>query len=438
MDWLVIWFLSRSLRPIGNGVQKIEPVVIICLNTNRFKADLEELNRHPNIRLLSLPPEKQIFVNVLWLADIGKPTSHSDFIAMGDPVIRKSRDGLYRYLKRVLTKLCKKREISGLLSCSFYYRHDRDWERGAHDAGIPFFVLNKENMKDPVIQEDTIQKYRDWGFCFTGTRLIVGNKFQERVVLKADVCPKHKVSVIGNVRTDVLVKKSKKPSLPSKNIQLVHFSIHHCIGMYQLPKGDSKSYFSISRQHGFVEYFDIIHQEIARFAMRNPEISVVINTKWGSNWLTEIDSAIQRGLGVDPKEISNLEVTDRGNAINLIANSTVVTGINSTTLLEAKLLNRPVIVPLFAEAAGKYFEKHIYFKNYLDTVFNVVRSPELLETEILREINGETKLRPIPKGMAEEYLGVIDGTAAEKVAATMIKDINEMDKLDRNQRIIRL
>ena len=100
----------------------------------------------------------------------------------------------------------------------------------------------------------------------------------------------------------------------------------------------------------------------------------------------------------------------------------MVVGINSTTLLEAKLFGRPVVMPLFAEAAGKYYDKHVYFKDYFDT-FNVARSPEALIEAIEDELAGRAPRRSMPPEMMAEYLGFFDGKTRTRVVSLMQQDI---------------
>ena len=91
-------------------------------------------------------------------------------------------------------------------------------------------------------------------------------------------------------------------------------------------------------------------------------------------------------------------------------------------MLEAKLFNRPVVVPLFAEAAGKYYDKHVYFQNYLD-VFNIAHSVNDLIPAVLAEIEGRAPIRKMPPSMVEEYLGFFDGKTCSRVVSLMGEDI---------------
>ncbi|MEE9249915.1 MAG: hypothetical protein V3U93_02155, partial [Alphaproteobacteria bacterium] len=135
-----------------------------------------------------------------------------------------------------------------------------------------------------------------------------------------------------------------------------------------------------------------------------------------------IETAIRRTTGLDAETIPNLTITADVPAQTLIEQSAVVVGINSTTLLEAKLFGRPVVVPLFAEAAGKYYDEHVYFQNYLDT-FNVARSPEELVEAIDDELAGRAPQRTLPAEMVTDYLGFFDGRTSDRVVALMQSDI---------------
>jgi hypothetical protein len=100
-----------------------------------------------------------------------------------------------------------------------------------------------------------------------------------------------------------------------------------------------------------------------------------------------------------------------------------VVGLNSTTLLEAKLAKVPVILPLFEEAADKYFATNVYFQKYMD-VFSVADSAEEFCDLLRRSIDGQPPdQKDIPEAMVQDYLGYFDGKVADRVVAIMRRDI---------------
>jgi len=365
-----------------------------------------------------LPTRTQTRVNWLWLGDIGRRTDPREFIRESDPGIKASRLGLTQLLAKILPLVCKIRHIDAIATCTFYYKQDRDWERAAVQSSVPFFVFQKENMQDPVIQEASVKRYVDLGFMFSGTHMFVANRLQRDVVLRAKVCGPDNVTAIGSLRMDDL---QRTPLANLKNHQrkmVLLLSFHHAVGLLQIPAEDRESFFSISRKDGFVDYFDIVHRAIIRLSKKRPDIDVVIKTKWAGRWIQEIQRCMSEELGSNASLPENLEILSEGNTQDLLGRANVIVGINSTALLEGMVLGKSVVVPLFAEAGGKYFQNHVYFKQYLDNPITTARSPDTLLSKIgdALEVARPPK---VPETLIDDYLGKVDGSVAETIVSLM-------------------
>ena len=95
-------------------------------------------------------------------------------------------------------------------------------------------------------------------------------------------------------------------------------------------------------------------------------------------------------------------------------------GLNSTVVLETVALDRDLIMPVFAEAAGKYADK-VYFPHFRD-VFSVASSRAELSAMLDAVLRGERLKMPAPErlnAMLDEYVGNHDGHSAERLAAVL-------------------
>ncbi len=418
----LVKYITSELVQLSKSKVSNNKIVLLILNEERFRADLEVLAEHPDVELLSLPSRVQHLINSIWVSSLRdkcekNPTAYFECV---DSEIVQARAQLRKLLARLIPRVVSKCNISAIATCTFYYRQDKDWEIVATKCGIPFYAIHKENMKDPVTHEISIENYKSKFIKFYGTRIFLFNEYEKYVLINANITESNKVSVIGGLRMDRIYKKTSigKISLPRRKI--VHFSTHHCIGLYNLP--DVDGFFSSDPDRGFVEYFDLIHGTMARFAIENPDVEVVIKPKWEQGWIRYIESAIVKVTGVSPANIPNLIITAKVPAQTLIEESSVVVGINSTTLLEAILFGRRVIMPLFAEAAGKYFDKHVYFHKYLHE-FNTPRSPEKMMLALKNELNEETPDSELNRSLIEDYLGPYDGNVAARLVDQIRTDI---------------
>lgn len=416
------------IRPFGEEPKSRNRLRILVLNGERFLHDLRELDRNPDIELLMLNEAYQNRINrVFWwqvddLFETHRGWDRVQLLSRNEhPRVQAMRSGLRQYLASFLPLLAKVARLDGIVSCSYFYLRDLDWQAACWDAGIPFFALHKENMKDQAVHDRIVANYRQCGYRFMGHRLFLANRLEHSIARRVEICPDERISIVGGLRMDRVYRRvhANEGYAPMRQVTL--FSSHHAIGLLKISQ--EGSFFSDDPDVGFVAYFDLVNGAIARLARDHPDVRFVVKTKWSNEWIDRIQDAMRRTAGIDPDELPNLTITDQGSAQDLIERSRVVVGINSTTLLEAKLIGRRVVVPLFAEAAGKYYEGHVYFKKYLDT-FHIARSPEELQQAILDHLEARIPAPPpMPPDMIEDFLGYFDGRACERVAKQMKLDV---------------
>lgn len=416
-------YVSTRLEPFGSPSTSARKFRLLVLNRERYDPDLAELGAHPEMELVSLPSAVQHLINAIYLSPIRHITEKDPdaYLRADHPEVRAARARLNAFLRDFLPGFAKRNAIDAIVTCAFYYGQDREWEDASRSVGVPFLSLHKENMQDEAINDDTLARYKARHYEFRGDKLFVYNHQEASLIERAGICPSDRLEIVGALRMDSLYKRIEKGEFRCPRRQVVLFSFRHAIGQLQLK--NARAGFSIDRDEGFVEYFDSVHATIAALARDRPDVEFVIKPKWGGNWLDEIMGAIQRGSGIDPASLPNLRISLDAQAHDLIRDSAVVVGINSTTLLEAKLAGRSVVVPLFAEAAGKYYEKHVYFKKHLNT-FRVARSPEELAEAIMAQLDGlEPVPPPMPPEMIEDYLGYFDGRVCDRVVSSMKREI---------------
>ena len=121
---------------------------------------------------------------------------------------------------------------------------------------------------------------------------------------------------------------------------------------------------------------------LPKSARANPQAQFLIKPKnverW---WIEKIEQAVEQGLGVPLSAIPNCRIV-ADQAPDLIRRSVAAIGLNSTVVLETAALDRDLIMPVFAEAAGKYADK-VYFPHFRD-VFSVASSRAELSEMLTR------------------------------------------------------
>ncbi len=416
-----VWLkLVPSINKGNNGSIKI-----LVLNEERYRADLLELINRDDVTLYYLPSNIQNLINSIWLSNI-RNLSDSEgvsYLKSKNKKVHESRENLKKLLKKIITILNKKYRIDCIITCTFYYKQDREWESASVEAGVPFFVLHKENMKDPSTHDANIERYKKHGYRFNGTKLLLANRLEKYVLLKAGCVSEDKIEVVGSLRMDSLYRRINSKEDANRN-KVILFSTHHRSGLLQIE--NVKGWFNETDvQEGFIRHFDKLHSNFAKLALEFPHLQFVIKTKWLGIWEKKIQNAVKSHININISDIKNLLITDEILAHDLIDSAIVVVGLNSTTLIEAKLAGVPVILPIFEEAATKYFDSNIYFKKYID-IFSVANSPDEMNNLLVDAILGVLeKQKQVPNEMIQDYLGYFDGRVAERALAVFRREISQ-------------
>lgn len=410
---ILAYYYSKKIKIVeSDNVKNENSITILALNSERYMNDLTRLSIDSRVKIITLPSEIQGLITAPFLASLRKIMNGQPwYVNASKPEVVKTLDSLTEYLISFLPVLQKLVKFDVLISCTFYYWQDRAWEKASPLADIPYIALHKENMKDDVIIDMTIERYRQRGYKFNGSKIAVYNNKEKLCLVESGVASSDMVSVVGAPRMDDLFK-SINEELPPLGNDVTLFSFRHAIGGLILD--DNVSGFSRHRSCGFIEYFDLVHGQFALAAINNPDRIFHIKPKWSSGiWDEQIADSVFRYTGKKVDEISNLKVCTEIDAQSLIKRSAVVVGVNSTALIESKIFGRPTIIPFFAEAANKHVE-HIFYQKYFDLDFIMVRDAEDLSSVIEKEL-ASSNLSPSPSSLVEDFLGYTDGNSKDRV-----------------------
>ena len=302
------------------------------------------------------------------------------------------------------------------MSCSFYYRQDFPYEFSSEITKIPFYTNFKEYMKDESQIDLTVRAYKENGYKFVGKKIFLANLTMKEILIKAGVCNEHQISIIGSPRFDLIIDKNRKNTSSQKLITL--FSFYHASGGVKL-KGDN-NFFSNDKNDGYYDLFDQVHNAIAQLAVAHQNLQFVIKTKWDGLWHDKIASSIKNISNLDVNKISNLSIIHEENVHKLILNSDVIIAFNSTTVIESKLLNKNVIIPIFSEAKDKYYKKNLLYKKYLNSLTTASSKKDLMEKIIKYKDINETQ--PISKSLLIDFIGFNDCFSSNRLVKIVLDE----------------
>ena len=397
------------------------PMTLLALNPDRFRGDLEALS-DSGFRVICLPMSFHGKL-VEWFCPIEERGPDGDYFDLTSHRLLAARKRLRRYLRRLLPALYARLNVQAVIGAAILYRQDYDWGVVSTQLGYPYVVLHRENL---AVGEGHIRYFRNkvQGKTFEGSHIIVHNDtVREAFVREAFVSP-DRITALGCIRMDNFIKRiASYPKDVVSRPLVTLFSFNRSTGLYGLVN-------YLESCGGLVELFKKVHQTIGRLASDRPDVDFVIKTK-GQNamWNSEISDALAE-VGLDLQQIPNLRISHNEDPHELILASNVVCAFGSTTLLEAGIVGKHVILPIFAEARLPAYSDYIHFKDQVDA-FNIARSAEDLSGLIL-ELVEETEPNPDHRRrcehLFEKYVSSLDANATARYAEKIRASIEQCSK----------
>ena len=397
---------------------------VLVFQAGRFPEDLRALARHGGLTLIEAPLEAIQEANGLFrsvpAAGVG---DDYDYFLEEDPGCLAERSRQLAFCREVLEIVRGRLAFDCAMTPAVHYRGDFPWAGACEELGVPFVALHKEfTVIDERHLPERIELYRKGRFRFQGSWVLVTNESARKLFTEGRVFDPERIEVTGLPRMDQLFEMGLDSDRQDRSKQQVTlFSFAHYCGGLGFNKERRSRLFSKNDDEGFVRLFDAVHGAIAELAARYPNVTFKIKPKAPADWWkAEIDRVFRARTGKTTKELPNCAIVSES-AADLIRNSDVVIGFNSTVLLESLALRRPTIMPYFAEAAETY-PYNVYLSDFLEA-FTLARS----EGELTERIEAILERRGQPAELTADerhrcltyYLGFDDPGSAERVVAAV-------------------
>ncbi|MGE4552513.1 MAG: hypothetical protein AB7D57_05345 [Desulfovibrionaceae bacterium] len=400
------------------------PYTLLALNAHRFRQDLSILAERFGFRILKLSKPGQSLIPNLYWPEHFHPTSAYFRPAPGSP-LAETQGRVRAALGAVLPGFLRAVGADAVLSAAVYYLNDWDYAAACAARGIPYLVLYREcfvaDAREQDIQRATFQEIGP----FPGSHVIVHNQTMRRLMLETGFLPPDRVSAPGCMRMDPFVERIRAtpPLPPDAPKVLTLFSFVHCIGILETCNS-----WAPDRDAGFVELFDHTHAQVARLAKEHPDITVNIKIKWTADeeWIQHIHIALAK-YGLDAADIPNLHILWDEDAQDLIMASQVVVGFGSTTLAEAAVAGKRVIIPCFAEALDPKNADNVLLRDDFDC-FDVAHAPDDVTRLALEGFAHPQVPEPVMarrRDIFERYVSSLSADAGAQYAATIRRVIDE-------------
>jgi hypothetical protein len=420
--YLLIGPVKPVARYVARHVAQVAPTSgeplrdapgVLALNADKFRKDLQILADTRALRICVLDPAFQRQIVARFRLVDGNYQTHCT--SAPDSLHKASRDRALQIWRRVLPGVLKRFGIDVVITAAVHYH--TDWEIGtvAEEIGARFIVLHRENsfVAAPAMQREVFERMRK-AHPFTGRMIVMHNERARQSFIDSGYVTPNRIVSIGCLRMDEWVRWCDKGHQIGASALL--FSFSYASGLI------GRRNYAIDEPLGFVELFRQTHVAFAELAQANPNREFVVKTKYGQSDRKAILSVL-KSSGIDPDTMPNYRITVSDDPHELIRQAAVVVAFQSTTMLEAALAARPVVVPFFAEAASEDHEPYLRFRHAFD-LFLIAHSAAEMKTIVQDRLSKprlegarmtdkrtlfENYVSTLSENVVQRYVAVLDG-----------------------------
>jgi len=420
--WPLVFVYSRVIKEIRSEIGKVnyDRPTILALLPNRFRGDLEILAESGAFRIMVIPNDYLGgIISLYWNDKISRKKYHNPD---GDERIIQIQKQVRVFFRKFLPLLYRRLQIDCIIEAAAHYKQSYDWKLASYELGVPCIVLHNECLITNSAHERRYVEVFGNLKKFKGSYIVVHSHIAKKVFIRSGYVNPEKIDSLGCLRMDDYVKKVKKiKRLNKKRKKVTLFSFNHCAGLIGLIND-----FSRNRDVGYVNLFENVHVCIAKLAMERDDVDFVIKPKWAGYWKDEIDYVCEKN-NIKLRNIRNLSILVDVNVHDLIFESDVVCGYGSTTLLEAAIAAKPVIIPYFDEALNPEYSDFIQFRDSFH-IFDIAHSIEEFRLLVINRLDNQQISQECMKeryAVFEKYVSSMKGNAKEQYIGLIKKIVKE-------------
>lgn len=413
-----IYFFLRLkiIKPVT--VNKSAQVKCLMLSIEKFRGDFNELNKRSDTNVYCL---SQLWLSRLYLTFYPKRKKQDNktqnlLVPNTNKIITNKQKNYHFFLIYFLRKIFNEFQINCILSADVRYISDIDFGLVSEKLGTPYIVLHRENLfASKQLRKLVKERLSKWG-NFQGSKLIVHNKVSKKVFLESGFVSnsnKELIEIGGCLRMDSFFNNLYNKNKTSQK----------CITFFPFQASSSNPW-----PKSFIKS---INKEILKFAIKNPDVDIFIKPKGRTlrktNWWDDFKECSQE-IEIDYGRLKNLKISSNFDTYELLQKSLYIIALNSTVILEAGLLGKPIIIPFFDKY--KKFKDYVYFNKHF-SYYDIPKNPrelQLIFKKRLKENFVSNIVQKKRKGLFKKYFHFFDQNISDiyfKIIYTTIKEKND-------------
>jgi hypothetical protein len=401
----ISWNISLFLLNFKNKNNPKKKVLILYKSYGSNDIELLKKNKKNEFNFFYFPRKniKIIFNN--FFNEI-KHDLNDDKYYSQDQLINETKTKYRNFLKKTVEIFNSKHNFLSIISFNFRYTSEKELHSVCKLLNIKFIVCQKESLHfndDSAITKLYIETNSKNGE-FKGDYLTVYTQKFKEVLVSASVSKPENIFVIGMPRADFYfsnLKKEKKHIL-------------YLVPSWKPPKILEKE-FSFDQK----KYSESVTNVVFDFAVKNPKETIVVKLKMSTSADNFLENSIKE------KKIKNIILKKGGTPENLIIDAKAVIGFQSSGLIEALILKKPIIIPYFnVNTSQKFKECTLRLEEIAHYAYNPDSMLEYLNNVCNDKISfSETQVEKV-RNIINHYIGNNDGKSSDKLLDFLNKTLN--------------
>jgi hypothetical protein len=356
----------------------------------------------------------------------------------GDDIYDKIKGPTQEFMCEFLKILFSIIKVNCVTNVNYRYIEDIDWTLASEKIGIPYIMLYRECLLEKELRfyHGVVQRHKL--FNFHGSHIIVHNKTCKESFVESSFLDEKKISVIGALRMDSYLKalKGDYPYVKNRRKRFILFYFPYDMSLFGKrgkPPIGSKYRYAYSIWQERKNFFRDVHSAIAELAIEHADIDFIIKPKntmmKGKSW--RYYKHILNEIGFDISKVDNYSVEPNADVHGLILNSDVICALQSSTVIEAAISAKPVILPVFDVYRSTENYQDFLWRQHLE-LFDIAKNKQHFKELIISSMSHATVSCNVlnkRKKIFKNFFSDLDGTSHSRYVDTII-NVVENNNLD--------
>lgn len=381
---------------------------ILYLTPFRRETKLDEVLKENGFGIILLNHDYQKKISGIFFGNLN--LKYYDYIQIINQ--QKIKIFLYRiFINNLIKFLKKKNNLKKVINFAVHYKSEFQYDFICTKNNLDFITLHRECLYASKNSKSAILKNLKLVPKYCGTKIIVHNDIVKNIFLQSSFCDDDQITQIGPLRIDDNINIETKKINGNKTVL---FYIFGTGAMIQKGKTYGSDW---GIDYGWFKLLENTYNLILDIAERYPKTNFIFKAKY--------DSASYRSYHDDKlknRKLNNIYYAVEEKDYELLKKTDLVISFNSTTIVEAILFKKSLLIPFYDEASNDDYLDFVGFEELRDSVSGC-KKEEILKNKLSEFIEKDRKYHISQQErieILEKYIGQLDGLNFSRLKKILI------------------